>query len=117
MTFQVTGNPLGAATLISPAGVITSISPTYTWNAVATSTWYYLWVNDSSGVKVQIWYTAAQAGCASGTGICSVTPGVILASGTAVWWIQTWNDTVRYGPWSSGMAFTVTPVAAEFEFR
>ena len=78
----------------------------YTWNAVSNAAWYYLWVNDSTGAKVTTWYAAAQAGCATGTGTCSVTPSVTLASGAAQWWIQTWNDN-GYGPWSTGMAFIV----------
>jgi hypothetical protein len=95
----------GAATLISPSGTITTVTPTYTWNAVSNATWYYLWVDDAAGNKIKQWYTAAQAGCGSGTGICSVTPAVAVG-GASKWWIQTWNAS-GYGPWSSGMAFTV----------
>jgi hypothetical protein len=99
--------PPGAATLVSPTGSIGTTMPAYTWNAVPTATWYYLWVNDSTGPrKIQIWYTAAAAGCGSGTGMCSVTPAVALAPGSAIWWIQTWND-AGYGPWSTGRPFTV----------
>ena len=101
-----TGDPPSEATLMSPSGTIIATTPTYTWNAVSSSTWYYLWVNDSVGTKIQTWYTAAQAGCASGTGTCSVTPAIELALGGAQWWIQTWNS-YGYGPWSSGMSFTV----------
>ena len=96
-----------AATLTAPTGTIYDTTPTYTWNRVPTSTWYYLWVDDSTGNKIQTWYTASQAGCAGGTGTCSVTPGTVLAKGAGTWWIQTWND-LGYGPWSAGMAFTVS---------
>jgi hypothetical protein len=106
MAFTVSGGLPGTATLVSPSGAISTRSPMYTWNAVSNATWYYLWVNDSTGAKVTTWYAAAQAGCASGTGTCSVTPSVTLASGDAQWWIQTWNDN-GYGPWSTGMAFIV----------
>ena len=97
-----------AATLISPSGTITDNTPTYIWNAVLGSTWYYLWVNDSTGNKIKQWYTASQAGCGAGTGTCSVTPSASLANGSGQWWIQTWN-TASYGPWSSGMSFNVSP--------
>jgi len=106
MSFTVSGSPPGAATLISPSGTISTRNPSYTWNAVPNATWFYLWVNDRTGAKIVTWYTAAQAGCTSGTGTCSVTPSVALASGTAQWWIQTWND-YGYGPWSTGMGFIV----------
>jgi hypothetical protein len=108
------GTP-SAATLVAPSGTISSMTPTYTWNAVACATWYYLWVNNASGTPViKKWYTAVQAGCASGIGTCSVTPAKTLTTGSHTWWIQTWNS-YGYGPWSSGRSFTVStppPVAA-----
>ena len=55
---QLSGPP-GSATLISPAGSIATHTPTSQWNAVPSSTWYYLWVDDSTGNRIQQWYTAA----------------------------------------------------------
>ena len=107
MAFTVPGPALpGKATLVSPSGTISTTTPGYTWNAVSNSTWYYLWVRDSTGDRVIQWYSAAQAGCGSGTGTCSVSPGTALAGGSAEWWVQTWNA-AGYGPWSNGMVFTV----------
>jgi hypothetical protein len=101
-----------AATLVSPSGTISTTTPTYTWNAVSNATWYYLWVNGPSGNMIQQWYSAAQAGCGSGTGTCSVTPTTTLATGNHTWWIQTWNQ-YGYGSWSAGLTFTVvTPPPA-----
>jgi hypothetical protein len=101
-------NVPAAATLVSPTGIITTTTPTYTWNAVSGATSYQLYVYDSTGVKINQWYTASRAGCPSGTGNCSVTPSTSLASGGVTWWIQTWNS-VGYGPWSSGRSFTISP--------
>ena len=102
--------PIPAATLVSPSGTISTSTPTYTWNAVSNSTWYYLWVDEPSGTTVfKTWYTAAQAGCASGTGTCSVTPSTALVNGASQWWIETAND-VFDGPWSDVMNFTVNVV-------
>jgi hypothetical protein len=101
-------SPPAAAIPGEPSGTITDTTPTYTWNQVACATWYYLWVNNASGTPViKQWYTAAQAGCASGTGACAVTPSTTLANGNHTWWIQTWNS-YGYGPWSSGRSFTVS---------
>ena len=97
-----------AATLVSPSGTIHTATPTYKWNAVPCSSWYYLWVQDSAGIRIQQWYTAASAGCASGTGVCSVTPNTILNMGSGQWWVQTW-DNAGYGPWSTGMSFRAQP--------
>jgi hypothetical protein len=106
MDFTVSLAAPPAATLVSPTGSIATHTPTYIWNAVSGSTWYFLWVNDSTGNKIKNWYSASDATCASGTGTCSVTPSTSLASGAASWWIQTWNSTGE-GPWSTRMDFTV----------
>jgi photosystem II stability/assembly factor-like uncharacterized protein len=100
-----TSVPPGPATLVSPAGA-TSNPVTYTWNAVADSTWYQLWVDGPSGNVIQQWYQASDAGCGAGTGTCSVTPDVTLAQGDHTWWIQTWNDAGE-GPWSDPLGFLI----------
>ncbi len=99
---------IGPTTLVSPSGSIGTNTPTYIWNAVNTMTYYYLWVNGPSGNVIKQWYTAAEAGCSSGTGTCSVTPATVLGSGTHTWWVQTWNP-AGLGPWSAAMTFN-TPV-------
>jgi hypothetical protein len=93
-------------TLISPAGDIVSSAPAYTWNEVPGVTWYYLWVNDPSGNVLKHWYTSAQASCNGSS--CSITPDITLNGGAHTWWIQTWNN-AGYGPWSTGMTFSVSP--------
>jgi len=96
----------GMATLVSPMGAINEDTPTYSWNAVSDSTWYYLWVNDSTGTPIKKWYTAADAGCGGGSGLCSITPDMGLALGSCEWWIQTWNNDGD-GPYSDSLSFTV----------
>jgi hypothetical protein len=95
-----------ATMLASPSGSVGSNSLTYTWNAVSSASWYYLWVNDSSGNAINQWYQASEVGCASGSGMCSATPGIALNQGAGRWWIQTWNSD-GYGPWSNAMSFDV----------
>jgi hypothetical protein len=41
--------PLGAATLVSPSGTFSTTTPTFTWNAVPNSAWYYLLVYSYAG--------------------------------------------------------------------
>jgi len=104
----------GAATLISPSGPIGTTTPTYTWNAVSNSTYYYLYVTGPSGNRIiGQWYTALQALCASGVGTCSITPAVVLAGGAHRWWIQTWNPSGN-GPWSLSMAFGTWGIPGDF---
>ncbi|HJR79461.1 MAG TPA: hypothetical protein VJ821_05265 [Anaerolineales bacterium] len=102
--------PPGRATLGSPSGTITDTTPSYTWDKVTASTWYYLWISrvngDGSVTTVHTrWYESSVV-CGSST--CSITPAVTLGSGNYRWWIQTWN-TGGYGPWSSARNFTVSP--------
>ena len=101
----VSSAPPGAATLVAPSGSIATATPTFSWNAVALATQYLLWVDDSSGGRLRTTYTAAQVGCASGTGTCSIAPGVVLNPGAGQWWVVTSNASGS-GPWSSGMTFT-----------
>ena len=56
----------GMATLVSPTATMANRTPTYTWNAVAGSTSYQLWVDDSTGNRIVQWYTATSAGCQGG---------------------------------------------------
>ena len=98
-------SPLAAATLISPTGGGATTSPVYTWNAVANATYYYLWVNDETAApRITQWFSAAAAGCASGSGTCSGDPGRTV-SGASRWWIRVWNETQGYGPWSPPLYF------------
>jgi glucose/arabinose dehydrogenase len=104
-------SPPGAVTLLTPAGNIGTPLPSYSWNASPLASWYYLWVNDSGGTRIQQWYTAASTSCAAGTGTCTVRPNVALRPGAARWWIQGWNA-AGYGPWSAARLFTVTAPGA-----
>lgn len=92
-----------AVTLSSPSGNIEDATPTLTWNAEPTATWYYVWVNKGDTPVYQQWYTSTEV-CSGG--ICSVTSDSALSRGNYQWWIQTWNDE-GYGPWSDGMSFYV----------
>jgi hypothetical protein len=105
LIFNVEPVPPDKAILISPSGAAGSNTPTYTWNAVSNATWYYLWVDDVNGHRIDQWYNGAQGGCPSGTGTCSVTPDIALAQGLAKWWIRTWSSN-GFGSWSDSMAFT-----------
>jgi hypothetical protein len=97
----------GQATLISPTGTITSTQPTYKWNPVSGSTWYYLWIDGPSGKIFDKWYTSSEVTSGS---VCQITPAVTLTSGSSYkWWIQTWNN-AGYGPWSDELQFTISGV-------
>ena len=103
LRFTVSSGIPGKAALFSPSGTNSGSQPTFQWGAVPDATWYQLWVNDSTGTPIRKWYTRAQTGCESGSGTCRVTANTAI-SGSATWWIQTWNSSGS-GPWSSGLSF------------
>ncbi len=114
IAFWRDGGAPPAATLVSPSGAGTAATPTFTWNAVASSTWYEVWVDDGSGHRFDEWYTAEDVGCGAGGGNCTLVSPVALAAGSGRWWVRTYNADGN-GPWSSGMDFSraaATPAAA-----
>jgi hypothetical protein len=102
----------GQPALISPSGSITNRTPTYSWNAVSSETgvpasWYLLSANGPSGSVISQWYTAANAGCSSGTGTCSVAPSILLNPGNTYAWQVRGYNAAGNGPWSNLLSFTV----------
>jgi Tol biopolymer transport system component len=104
--FYVATTVPGKAYLYTPSVAITTPTPAYTWNAIPGATKYVLQVNNpGTTLRISLLYTSAQAGCASGTGTCSVIPNTALVNGTGSWYIRAWNP-LGYGAWSAGKAFT-----------
>jgi len=102
----------GQVATISPTGTTTQTTPVYSWTADPEATHYGVWVRTASGDPVirNKWYTAAEAGCATGTA-CSLTPPFPLVNGEYRWWIRAIDATVSpsiKGPWTKpGIRFEV----------
>jgi hypothetical protein len=98
--------PPGAAAALGPGGLVAGPTLTFTWQAGAAATFYYLQVNDAtSAPRYTAWYPAGQA-CADGSATCFISLSLAFAAGPGIWWVQTWNPD-GFGPWSAGMPFTV----------
>lgn len=94
-------------TLIAPAnGSLTSITSTYSWNASAGATLYYLLVQNTAGAPIGEFHSAAELGCGAGTVICSWTPATALAHNTAYSWFVYAMNSVGTSAWSIGNAIT-----------
>ncbi len=92
-------------TLVSPAGDISDVSPSFTWNATSSATRYLVWVNDdSNGIVATTWYKDGELGCSAGAGFCTAEPSLILGPGLYTWCVLPWNA-AGFGPWSAGMSF------------
>jgi len=105
-TWTISGQTPTAPVPVSPAGTITTSTPKFTWNAGNTATSYLLVVDDSKTAgRIRTTVTASAAGCATTT-VCSFSPNVALAPGSARWTVETMTSTGA-GPWSVAMAFAV----------
>jgi hypothetical protein len=70
-------------------------------------------VDDSTGRgKIFQGYSAREAGCASGTGTCSITPSISIADGNATWWIAACHS-LACGAWSNALGFVVNTVVQD----
>jgi hypothetical protein len=110
-TWTVGGQTTTAPALVSPAGTIATSTPKFVWNAAKGAVSYLLVVNDSkTPEKIRTTISASSAGCAT-TAVCSLSPGVALATGAAQWVVETLTSTGT-GPWSAPLSFTVGDTAA-----
>lgn len=98
--------PPGKPTLLSPSGQITDNTPTYTWEAVANADEYKLVAYDSTGLALSRRYSAAEVGCRSGVGLCSITPAKVLARGNGKWKVKG-SNAYGAGLYANRLEFTV----------
>lgn len=93
--------------LVAPSGTITTRTPTYRWNSAEGAAWYEVWVGTATSVAFNQAYAASSLGCPSAHQICTLTTTLALADGTRTWFVRGWSP-LGYGPWSSGMTFTLS---------
>jgi hypothetical protein len=86
----------------------TEYTPTYTWDKVATVTWYRLYVSGPSGMVLDQWYSASDI-CGVDNKCKVMSPA--LGGGAHVWYVQTYNPS-GYGPWSNNAHATNFNTAA-----
>ena len=107
-TVSVTvAGPPAAPTLVSPSGIVTTATPTYTWNASSGATSYQLLVQNTSGVAVNTSVTATAAGCGAGSGTCSMTPSIALANLAAYNWFVNATNANGTSAWSAGNSINI----------
>jgi hypothetical protein len=97
-SFDTSGLIPNGTTGHSPTGLQATARPTFTWDAVADSTWYQLWFNRNGTKYLTIWVP--------GTSTTNWTSPTNMPMGSYVWWVQSWNK-YGYGPWSASNTFTV----------
>jgi hypothetical protein len=104
LEFQVA--PMAAPTLISPSGLSTTQTPTFTWNAVVGASHYDLWVNDVTTGRSAVLHDNAIQGT-------SFTPATPLPYGDSFrWWVRGISSNFVTGPWSDSLDFAAAALAA-----
>jgi hypothetical protein len=104
--YTYTSGTLIAPTQISPTGAATVLTPTYSWSEASAATRYLVNVfNVATGTAVVNQEVTAASVCVSGT--CSFTPGTALQNNGNYTWYVAGGNASAWGPWSSGLAFTV----------
>jgi hypothetical protein len=100
-----------APTITSPVGIISSLTPAFTFNPVAGATGYAIHIHDfTTGLPVSdTTWTPAQGGaaCVSGVGPCSVTMATPLINTHSYAWAAAAVNAGGQGPYSAGLNFSV----------
>ena len=91
-------SPPGITTIYAPIGTITDTTPTYQWEYLSEATRYRLAVTDlETGIK-SVWMVLIASDVCSGT-LCSIDPGIVLATGNYKIELQATND-IGNGFWA-----------------
>jgi hypothetical protein len=100
---------------ISPSGLITDVIPTYTWNASAGATSYWLSVYNQSKASFVIKGMVVPASACTGAPlICRFRPSVVLGTYTYRFSVAAVNSagSSGYSPWAAWKIFTVRKLAS-----
>jgi hypothetical protein len=89
--------PPAAPTLLSPAGTTTSVTPTFSWSAVADAVSYELCVEDLSTGRFQLINNLPTNACSSLT----------LSKGTYRFWVRAVDVSGDIGGWSTKVDVTI----------
>ncbi|MEZ6039565.1 MAG: ubiquitin-activating E1 FCCH domain-containing protein [Planctomycetaceae bacterium] len=92
--------------LVSPVGITTDTTPTFTWEAIEGVDSYDLWVNGVSPARSQVIRVPAVAHV-DGASTITYTPTTRLAAGTYRWWVRANVSDGSKSAWSAGTDFQV----------
>jgi hypothetical protein len=102
-TFQLTNVPLQPV-LQTPTGTITSLLPTFAWNAYPGAAHYDVFVTDLTTSQSPLLRNTS----VSGTSYTFSTPLVVNHSYR--WWVEAMGTNGPISPWSYSQAFSITPL-------
>ena len=92
---------LTTPTPASPSGMVSSLMPTFTWNAVSGADFYDVWVDDRTTGQSQV-LRNAHVTATSFTATSSLTAGHSYQ-----WWVRALSNNGDYSLWSGALVFSV----------
>jgi hypothetical protein len=109
--FRAEPNKPAAPTAISPMGIISTATPTYTWAPVTGANEYWFRLANENGVILAA-VRVASNNC--NTTQCTYTPANALTPNLNTWWWIQARDANDYSNWSQaiGLRYHPTPLAA-----
>ncbi|MCP4512512.1 MAG: hypothetical protein GY826_39630 [Fuerstiella sp.] len=107
--FDFTKNRNQGPTLISPIQGVTTTdrTPVFEWLAIAGSTHYELWVNNSNTQTARVIHNTNIPHVEGATSIYYTDPAVVLRNATYRWWVRAFNEDSGAAAWSSSETFWV----------
>jgi VCBS repeat-containing protein len=85
----------------APLDVISTSTPTFTWDHDAAADWYQIWIG-KAGSPVYYEWQSAEAICPDDS--CSLDTGLTYI-GDYTWYVRGWSPG-GYGPWGTSVAFS-----------
>jgi hypothetical protein len=73
--------------------------PSFTWSAMASATWYQIWINRNGQTYETRWVSGATTWTPSVNGL----PG-----GSYQWWVRPWSPATGCGAWAGPASFTIS---------
>lgn len=92
-----------APVITGPAAVITTTTPTFSWNASTGATQYDVWADNTTTGQNQIVRQTVAA--------TSLTPANPLPHGQYTYWVRAENSAGSFGPWSGSYNFLIDSTA------
>ncbi len=96
---------------VSPVGITTDTTPTFTWKAIDGVANYDLWVNNTSTGQTQVIRKTVPH--INGVANISYTPTIAMKAGNYRWWVQAISPAGSHTAWSTPKDFQI-PVPSIF---
>ena len=93
-------------TITGPSGTLNTAYPTFSWNAIATASYYDVWVNDNTTGQSAV-LRAPLSGSQLVRGTVWTSPAELNHGHSYTWWVRAMTAAGAASSWSNGASFSV----------